>query len=250
MVVVNPDSPFYTGPSRAPFTVNGKTDAQAAAARLYAPAPAPAQPQRPPTRAAQAFSALEQARQEYRAGLDEIRQSDLTDKGKAKARAELAAAHAQKVDASEAEVKALRDEAAAQYAAKRASLATVEHTPEGESKASRVWQRHRTALDNAKSPTAKLREIIATAPQDELAVVLQEGPAHLDASGQPTSWVDQAVEQRSSELAAARQRVEKAERLAEVAQVEVAKLRKGFQTGDTPSQPLVDAPALGFDPDI
>jgi hypothetical protein len=230
------------------FTINGRP---ADAPRPYTPPPAPAQPERAATRAEQAFATLEQTRQAYRMGLDELRRrTELTVEGKAVARAELATQHARRVDASEAEVKALRDEAAADYAAKRAQLATVEHTAEGEQKASRVWQRHRTALDNAKSPTAKLREIIATAPQDELAVVLQEAPAHLDAHGQPTTWVDQAVEQRDSELAPARQRLEKANRLAEVAQVEVAKLRKGFQTGDTPTQPLVDAPKLGFDPDI
>jgi hypothetical protein len=245
MANVNPDSPENWGKDRVPFTINGRP---ADAPRPYTPAPAPAQPQRQATRAEQAFSELEQARQDYRAGLDALHQSDLTDEGKAKARRELASAHAHRVDAGEANVIALRDETAAEYAATRAQLGTVEHTPEGESKASRDWQRHERAIANAPSPTAKLRELIATVPDSELGVLLQEGPAYLDSNGQPTSWVDQAVEQRSSELAAARQRLEKANRLAEVAQVNAARLRKGFETGSPPTG-LVDAPKLGYDPD-
>ena len=85
-------------------------------------------------------------------------------------------------------------------------------------------------------------------PDTELGVLLQEGPAYLDASGQPTAWIDQAVEQRSSDLAAARERLDKANRLVEVAQVDAARLRKGFQTGSPPTG-LVDAPKLGYDPD-
>lgn len=245
MAVVNPDSPFYNGPSRAPFTIGGR---DGDAPRPYTPPPAQAQPQRPLTRAEQAFSALEQARQSYRAGLDALHQSDLTEAGKAKARRDLASEHAHSVDASEASVKALRDEAAAQYAAKRAQLAEVPRTPEAQSEALRVSQRHLRAIEGAQSPTAKLRELIATVPDSELPVLLQEGPAHLDASGQPTSWVDRAVEQRSAELAAARQRVEKANRLVEVAQADAARLRDGFQTGHLPTA-LVDATQLGFDPD-
>jgi hypothetical protein len=248
MANVNPDSPENWGRRRSSFTINGR---DADAPRPHTPAPpAPAQPQRPATRAEQAFSAFEQARQEYRASLDALhRRTDLTDEGLADARAELASQHAHKVDATEAEVIALRAEAEADYAATRARLGTVEHTAEGETHATRVWQRHRTALDNAQSPTAKLREIIATVPENEIAVVLQEGPAHLAAHGQPTGWVDQAVEQRNSELAAARERLDKANRLVEVAQVDTALLRKGFQTGSPPTRPLVDATKLGFDPD-
>jgi hypothetical protein len=247
MANVNPDSPENWGKGRSNFTINGRP---ADAPRPYAPpAPAPAQPQRPATRAEEAFSAFEQARLDYRDSLDALeRHTDLSDEGLADARRELASAHAHKVDASEAHVIALRDEAAARYAATRAQLGTVEHTPKGESKASRDWQRHERAIANAKSPTAKLRELIATVPDTELGVLLQEGPAYLDANGQPTSWIDQAVEQRSAELASARQRLEKANRLAEVAQVDAARLRKGFETGSPPTG-LVDAPKLGYDPD-
>ncbi len=247
MANVNPDSPEHWGKRRSNFTINGR-DADAPRPS-YTP-PAPAQPQRPATRAEQAFSAFEQARQDYRASLDALhRRTDLTDEGLADARAELASQHAHKVDATEADVIALRDGAAADYAATRARLGTVEHTPEGQSKASRDWQRHERAIANAKSPTSKLRELIATVPDSELGVLLQEGPAYLDASGQPSAWVDQAVEQRSSDLAAARQRLEKANRLVEVAQVDTALLRKGFQTDSPPTRPLVDATKLGFDPD-
>jgi hypothetical protein len=94
MANVNPDSPENWGKDRSNnFTINGRP---ADAPRPYtpAPAPAPAQPQCPATRAEQAFSALEQLRQEYRASLDALHQSDLTDEGKAKARRELASAHA------------------------------------------------------------------------------------------------------------------------------------------------------------
>ena len=223
MANVNPDSPEHWGKRRSNFTINGR-DADAPRPS-YTP-PAPAQPQRPATRAEQASR-----RSAGPPGLPGQprrlhRRTDLTDEGLADARAELASQHAHKVDATEADVIALRDGAAADYAATRARLGTVEHTPEGQSKASRDWQRHERAIANAKSPTSKLRELIATVPDSELGVLLQEGPAYLDASGQPSASVDQAVEQRSSDLAAARQRLEKANRLVEVAQVDTALLRR------------------------
>jgi hypothetical protein len=236
------------GQGRSNFTVNGRP---ADAPRPYAPpAPAPAQPQRPPTRAEQAFSAFEQARVAHQQYLAEVqRRTDLNDAGRAAQMGAFASSeYARNVAVGEADLIALRDKAAAEYAATRAQLGTVEHTPEGELKASRDWQRHERAIANAKSPTAKLRELIATVPDSELGVLLQEGPAKLDARGQPTAWIDQAAEQRSSELAAARERLDNANRLVEVAQVDAARLRRGFQTGSPPTG-LVDGSKLGYDPD-
>jgi hypothetical protein len=249
MAIVNPDALEALARQGVPsFTINGRA---ADAPRAYAP-PAPAVPQAdlPPTRAEQAFADFEKARTAYRNGVAEVQgHNDLTDEGKAaQIRALASSADARKVDAAEADLLALRDEAADDYAAAYGKLRAVEHTPEGESKALRDSARHRMALDNAKSPTEKLRELINTVPDNELGVLLQEGPAHLAAHGQPTSWVEKAVEQRSPELAAARQRLEQTSRLVEVGQANAARLREGFQTGHMPTQ-VVDGSKLGLDPD-
>ncbi len=62
MANVNPDSPQHWGKRRSNFTINGR-DADAPRPS-YTP-PAPAQPQRPATRAEQAFSAFGRPAEDY-----------------------------------------------------------------------------------------------------------------------------------------------------------------------------------------
>jgi replicative superfamily II helicase len=246
---VNPDSPENWGKRfDKSFTINGRP---ADAPRPPAPVTVVTEAPRPVTVASQSFSDFEQIRREYRDRIDAInRDGRLTDEGRVDARRKLAEHCSARTDANAAAIRALRQEVEADYATLQAKLRTIPMTPEAQAKASRDAQRHLHAIDSAQSPTAKLREIIDTAPEDELAVVLQEGPARLAAMGQPTGWIDQAVEARSPELKAARDKVDKAEKLAVVAEAHTSRLHKGFTNPeDAPRTPLIDASAIGLDPE-
>jgi hypothetical protein len=246
---VNPDSPDNWGRGPAAFSINGRP---ADAPRQPTPAQTTvAQDDQPPTRAQNAVAGFERARAEYQAGVAETRaDAGLTDEGKARRIRDLAQRQAARVEAARGELLAVREEAASDYAETYGKLRHVEHTAEGETRASRDWQRHRTAIDAAKSPTVKLQELIRTVPEAELGVLLAEGPAHLaNAHGGPVGWVDTAVEQRSPELAAARQRLDKANRLVEVANADAARLRQGFESGHAPTQLASGAVVDRFDPE-
>lgn len=93
---------------------------------------------------------------------------------------------------------------------------------------------------------AAARVAINQADAAELAVLLEEVPAHLAASGQPVDWVNGAVEQRAPKLAAARTALGKANQAVTATKYNTARLREGFASGRPPVA-LVDP--TPYDPD-
>jgi hypothetical protein len=200
------------------------------------------------TTVAQAFSAMSIAQKAHQQHLDELQRGkdQFSPEGYAAQVAAFAnTPEALAVDAHEAAVIARRNQAEADYARTLADLSPAGDAAQ-ETRNSRVWDRHRHAIDNAKSPVTAARVAINQADAAELAVLLEEVPAHLAASGQPAEWVNGAVEQRAPELAAARKALDKANQAVTVTQYDAARLREGFASGRPPVT-LVNPEK--FDPD-
>jgi hypothetical protein len=110
----------------------------------------------------------------------------------------------------------------------------------------RARARAQRALDKADSPVATAKELIERADRTVLGVLLRELPSHLEASGQPTDWIPQAVAAKVPEYAEARAKHEKARQGATVVRYNANVTREGFRRGRPPVKLVDPSP---YDPD-
>jgi chromosome segregation ATPase len=116
-----------------------------------------------------------------------------------------------------------------------------------ELRATRVWDRTRPLLDNAKEGAlGRAQKLIANANREELGTLLQELPAYLEALGHPTDWIDAAVGQAVPEYDTAIKRHQTAKQAHTIAKYNALSLRKSFAEGRSGS---VITDARKYNPD-
>jgi hypothetical protein len=227
------------------MTISGRVQSFAPGSSPAPVAAAQASGQTTVTAAHLAMTAAQKAHQQH---LEELqrRETKFSPEGYADEVATFAKTpEAKAVEQHAAAVVERRNQAAADYDRTLAELSPAGDAAQ-ETRNSRTWERHRRAIDSAKSPVAAARVAINQADAAELAVLLEEVPAHLAATGAPTDWINGAVEQRAPKLAAARTAFDKANQAVTATQYNAARLQEGFATGRPPVT-LVDP--TRFDPD-
>jgi hypothetical protein len=238
-----------------PNGIGWRPDAEARAYRPAYEAPEPFTP--PPVRASavkvngsvveQAHAAFTNGKTAFEKFLNDIPREHYSPDGlKAQVEKFSDTAAARAVDAAVASVRDHADKANAQVEKIRRGL-----SPNGdvaaELRATRLWDRTRPLLDNAKEGAfGRAQKLIANANREELGVLLQELPAYLEALGHPTNWIDTAVGQVVPEYAQAAKRRQKAQQALTIAELNAKSLQRSFAQGYS-SSILTDARL--YDPD-
>ena len=155
---------------------------------------------------------------------------------------------AKAVDTAEAAVQARADQAADTYAKIREDLSPNGDTA-AELRATRYWERTRALLDSAKEGAfGKAQKLLAAADREQLGVLLQELPDYLEARGQTTSWIDNAVAQVVPEYATAAKRHQRAQQALLITKSNAKKLREAFAKGDMGTV-IILTDSRGYDPE-
>ncbi len=154
---------------------------------------------------------------------------------------------AKAVDAAVLQVRERADAAAAHVDKVRRDLSPRGDLP-AEMRAGRHWNRTQRILDN--TDNAKLlgaaQNLITTADQVELGVLLEELPAYIESRGQATDWFDSAIGQAVPEYGAAQTLLTKAQQARTIVERNANALRRGFTEGRPPA--VLVEPG-GYDPD-
>ena len=235
-----------------PMTVNGVTNAQAEAAKQAAAqrAAAPQQISAGDTPLAAAHAMMVDAHAQHRAWLDAVGRDAprYSQDGLAQELHRFAESPAARsIDTAE-QVFADREAAAqAEVAHIRRGMVT-DGDSAAQTRAQRLWQRSKPLLDgqNPGKQVAIAQQMIRDADPVDRGTFLEELPAHFQAQGLPTSWIEDTAAEADPQLAQACQRLTSAQQARTIARHNAALLRKGIQNNCAPTA-LVDP--RDFDPD-